>query len=358
MQIKVVSAEVTPTPIPDLVTPPEVAVPVDPPYIPPVVTAPVIRDPDTKLVSSVPPSLAMNLRPAIGNVLQCGLYIPELNQWFSTQATNGTNGTRSPYENTVISRMDSHGTLIDSMTLNNGGHGTSIGIELVNGAPYIYGTYQANVGYTSSTNDLVRFPYRPGTFDRKQVAGLTVMPKLDSGYDNVAFDWASGYMVVRNSSGRKDNYIRRKISEWKAGIDVKYGTISLQQSPPVLQGFCTMNDTLFRYVGSSNGEKLNPPDLTYVEQYSWNTSQRVDRANFTALGKTANGVYPGGTHEPEACTMYRELDGTATLTFSITLGVYPNHQWKVYKLSKIGLDVTTFSGEPGEANQNSPQAPS
>jgi hypothetical protein len=339
VQIRVVGNNATITPSPDPV------ITVDPPYVPPVVTPPIIRDLDTKPLSSVPTSLAANLRPGSRNVLQCALFVPELNQWFSTQATNGTNGSRTPFENTVISRMDSYGTLIDSMTLNNGGHGTSFGVEVVGNAPYIYGTYQANAGYTSPTNDLVSFPYKQGTFDRKQIAGLTVMPKLDSGYDNVAFDWYNDLMVVRNSGGTKDNYIRRKISEWKASIDKTYGKISLQQAPPVLQGFCTINDALFRYIGATNGEQLTPPDPTMIQQYDWLTGRRLDQVDYTALGKTANGIYPGGTHEPESCTMYRELDGTATLTFSVTLDVYPNHQWKVYKLAKIGGRV--YSTENG-----------
>jgi hypothetical protein len=352
MQIRVTGDNTTPTPVPDPVTS------VDPPVVVPPVAPPIVRDPNTKLLSSLSPSLAANLHPGIGNVLQCGLFVPELNQWITTQASNGTNGKRTPFETTVISRLSATGTLIDSMILNNGGHGTSIGVEVVNGVTYIYGTYQANAAYASATNDLVRFPYSAGTFDRSNVPNLTVMPKLDPGYDNVAFDWYNDLMVVRNSGGTKDNYIRRKISEWKAGINATYGTISLQQAPPVLQGFCTMNDTLFRYTGATNGELLTPPDLTYIEQYSWNTGKRVDRVEYTNLGKTSNGFYPGGTHEPESCTMYREPDGTATLAFSVTLDVYPNHQWKVYKLSKIGSVVYTFSGDAAEANENGVQAPS
>jgi hypothetical protein len=349
MQIKVTNDPNVAQPLPD-------PTPIDPVTLPPVVVPPVNADPVTKLLSSYSaPSLAVNLKPAIGNVLQCGIFIPELNQWFSSQATNGTNGTRSPYENTVISRMSASGALLDSMTLNNGGHGTSIGVEVVNGTTYIYGTYQANAGYTAATNDLVRFVYTPGTFDRSAVPGLTVMPKLDPGYDTIAFDWYNDWMVVRNSGGTKDNYIRRKISEWKAGTDVKYGMISLQQAPPTLQGFCTMNDCLFRYIGASNGEKLSPPDPTYVEQYSWANSQRIDRVNYTTLGRSATGTYPDGTHEPEACTMYRESDGTATLTFSVTLGLYPNHQWKMYKLSKIGAVVYAFAGDASDANENDTQ---
>jgi hypothetical protein len=283
--------------------------------------------------------LAVNLHPGSLNVLQSALFVPALNQWFSTQATSGTNGTRTPYETVVLSRMSSTGTLVNSMTLYDGGHGTSFGVEVINGTPYIYMTFQSNASGTAATNDLVRFPYTPGDYRRTEIPNLTVMPKLDPGYDTLAFDWDSDWMVVRNSGGTKDNYIRRKISDWKGGTDVKYGQINLQQGPPTLQGFCTINDSLFRYIGATNGEKVVPPDPTLVQQFDWNTGRRIDQVNYTSLGRTSVGTYPGNTHEPESCTMYREADGTATLAFGVTLDVYPKHQWKIYKLPKIGSDV-------------------
>jgi len=334
MQVKVTSV-IVPTPVPS------VSKPVDPTPKPPVITPPppATVNTGTKMLSSIQPVLAVDLKPASPNVLQCALFVPQLNQWFSTQATVGTNGARTPFENTVISRMTSTGALIDSMVLNNGGHGTSIGVEVVNGTIYIYGTFQANADSTQSANDVVRFVYTAGTFSRSFVPGLTIMPQLDPGYNTVSFDWDNDWVVVRNSGGVKDNYIRRKISDWKNGVNVKYGQINLQQGPPTLQGFCTMNDTLFRYIGATNGEQLYPADPTMIQQYSWTTGMRVDQKDYTALGKTSLGVYPDGIHEPESCTMYRESDGTATLTFSVTLGKSGNHTWKVYKLAKIGSDI-------------------
>lgn len=354
MQVKVLGAHTDPVPAPDVTVP--VAPPVTTSPGTPVVTPQPNTDVGSKMLSSTAPTNGPSLHPGIKNVMQCALFVTELNQWFTSQADNGTNGSRTPYENQVISRLNSAGTLIDSMTLNNGGHGTSIGVEVVNGVTYIYTTYQANANYDSSVNDLVRFPYAPGTFDRANISGLTVMPKLDAGYDNVQFDWFNDSMVVRNSSGTRDSYIRRRISEWKNGIDVIYGRINLQQAPPTLQGFCTMNDCLFRFIGAANGEKLTPKDLTYIEQYSWNSGQLLDKVDYTSLGKTSTGVYPGNTHEPESCTMYREADGTGTITFTITLDVYPNHQWKVYKLAKLGSVVTVYTGTADEANQNVTQS--
>lgn len=334
MQVKVVGQHTLPTPVPDVDTP------VDP-TPPPVSTPPPVNaDLGTKLLSSGKAVLAANLHPGIGNVLQWGSFIPAFNEWWSTQASIGTNGSRQPYENITISRMNSSGVLIDSMILHDAGHGTSIGVRSEGGVRTVYMTYARSATSTATVHDLVRFPYKAGEFDRSQIAGLKIMPKPQAGYNTLAFDWDNDLMVMRNSGGTKDNYFLRKISEWIAGVDAVYGSISLGMLPPTLQGFCTVNDTLFRYVGAANGEKLIPADPTIIEQYSWNTGKLVDKVDYTSLGQTSVGVYPGGTHEPEACTMYRETDGTATLTFSVTLGVYPTHTWKMYKLSKIGDPIS------------------
>lgn len=292
----------------------------------------------TRLVSTVLPRLLVTLNPATTAVFQAVVRVPETGEYFITQAASGTNGTTSPYESIVISRCDSSGNLLGSMKLNNAGHGTALGIEYSNGVSYVWTNFAQGVDMGSTpAHDLLRFPYASGTFNRTQITGATTMPKFDAGYNVYEFDWAADYMVVRNSSGTRDTYIRRKISEVRNGVNVKYGQLDLQQSPPTLQGFATLNNALFRYIGSTNGETANPPDPTAIQQFNWTNGVRVDQQFYPDLGKNANGQYIGGQREPESLSVYRDpTTGRASLLMGITTGLPSQHTWPVYILEDIG----------------------
>jgi len=74
-----------------------------------------------------------------------------------TQPTRDSAG--SGRETTVLSRLGSDGSLLDSMTLDQGGHGVSLAVDNDGrDDPIVYFCWQ----YSQNT-DLVRFRYRPGT---------------------------------------------------------------------------------------------------------------------------------------------------------------------------------------------------
>jgi hypothetical protein len=292
---------------------------------------------NTKLLSAVKPAFKVALHPQSPNVLQCAVLHPTSGQWYTTQADNGTNGTRDPYESVWLSRMSSTGVLQDYMKLDDAGHGTSFSIEVSGGVTYIWMTYKHSAAGSTTEQQLVRFSYAAGTYNRDTLPNKTVYPHLDSGYCVYSFDWASDYLVVRASGGTRDNYIRRRISEFKLGIDHKYGQINLQQGPPALQGFCTINGSLFRYIGTANGEILIPADPTMIQQYSWASGRRVDQVAYPDLGKSPNGTFPNNWHEPESCTMYRDpVTNKASVMFSVTVGTGTGRGYPVWTLKDIG----------------------
>lgn len=295
----------------------------------------------TKLLSATTPRFLVNLHPAHVTVLQNVVKSPDTGDFYITQVHTGTNGTSTPYESTQLSRCDASGNLLDSMLLNNAGHGTNFGLEYINGIMYIIITWNqpASLGQTP-TYDIVRFPYikgGSGAYDRTQIPGLTVQPKFESGYVVQSYDWASDSMIVRKASGGTAQYIWRKISELRDGTNHIYKTITLQETPPTLQGFCSINNTLFRYIGAANGESLTPKDPMMIQQFNLLTGARVDQVAYPNLGKNSAGQFLGGLREPEGMSIYRDPNTRlASLIFGLTLDQPGKHTWPVYIIDNIG----------------------
>lgn len=296
----------------------------------------------TKFLSALQPEFLVNLNLATSAVLQCCIKSPDTGEFYSSQTGSGTNGTDKPYQTFTVSRCDGSGVLLDSMTLQNAGHGTSFALEYSGGKMYLWVSYAQPADMSASpTYDLLRIPYRAGSYSRATLVGALIMPKLDPGYSLVAFDYAADWAVVRTSSGRNETYVRRKISELRNGIDTKYGApIHTVQAPPSLQGFALINNAFFRYTGTANGNTISPPDPLTIEEYSWVTGKLVDKVTYPTLGTDAFGQYPGGFYEPESCTSYRDPStGTASLIFGITMNAFPQHTWPLYIIRDIGDKV-------------------
>jgi hypothetical protein len=106
---------------------------------------------------------------ATGNVLQSVERKVTTGHVFATQKTDESNGI----ETTVITRLNLSGTKLDTMILRYAGHGTAIDVELINGAEYIWLNWRRTSASAGDTYDIVRFPYRPGTYStRGAVPGM------------------------------------------------------------------------------------------------------------------------------------------------------------------------------------------
>jgi hypothetical protein len=130
---------------------------------------------------------------------------------------------------------------------------------------------------------------------------------------------------------------RRRLTDVMSGLDQPVGQLTLPVNPPTMQGFATVNDTLFRWVGVTNGGSgaLVAGDPIGMEQYDWNTGSPIVTASFPTLGQE-NGAWRGGSYEPEGCSVYRLPDGTASLIVGVNTGAGAERQWLVYEFAGIG----------------------
>ena len=282
---------------------------------------------------------------AIPGVMQDVVLVPAAGVYFVTQKLSGSNGSEQPYESTVVNRVRAaDGVLVDSMVLVDGGHGLGFEAEPDGDTIWIWMTWHGASGDSDGREqDFVRLRYTPGTWTRGQAnqqLGLALVAFQDRTPEAVYhFDWARDLAVERHfnwpqaQSAATETFVRRRISDVRAGVDDRLDEILLRASPPSTQGFATVDDTLFRWLGSggSNGVP-NPADPITLEQYSWATGQLV-----------ATGSYPGiwqpwddGVCEPQGLSVYREADGTASLLLGVTTGVSGNHRHQLSKIASIG----------------------
>lgn len=318
-----------------------------------VVANPYDQDTGTQLISALTPDFMLNLNLAVDAPVQCVVYEPVSQQYFTSQAVYGTNASSTPYQTTVISRCDAAGTLLDSMTLLNAGSGFSFGVQNVSGTIVIWLTFAQGVDLSlTPAYDFLKFNYVTGTFDRTQLTNLTVLSKFDAGDVTEQFDWASDTVVFRQAGDTVDTYIRRNISDIQNGVNRAPVVLVLQQNPPTVQGFTSVNDTLFRFLGAVNGEQIKPVDPTIIQQYSLKAFNRLDQQAYPDLGRTANGTFPDNRHEPHSLTMYRDpVTGYASLIFCVTLGTAGDRTYPLWRIPNIGTPYvkTVTAGLVGSA---------
>lgn len=280
------------------------------------------------------------LSPALSgggtSVMQGGAQAGPVGDFYFWHAVPGSNGSSTPYETLVIDRVNTSGVLVSSMTLVDAGHGTSLGIEL-NTAGEVWVWLHWLAAGDGQANDLMGVKYVGGaTYTRAQAkaAGAAVFPHswtdVGGAVPVTSYDWAKDYAVMHLGStvpGMRA-YVRRKISELRTGVGTEYGRILVPEGPPTLQGFTTLDDGFYRYLG-----KVNEPagDTAMVEVWSWLTGRLVTAWSTSALGRNGDGSYPGGRHEPEGVQVYRDGSGTPYLDLGVLLNASPNYAPRLYR---------------------------
>lgn len=304
-------------------------------------SAPVTTTPSLPLADPVP--FATIERLALGVVMQDFSYLPDTREFFVTQSTNGANGSALPYESVVISRVDSSGDTMASMTLVDGGHGLGIEAESQPDAPYIWLTWHgksADSGWRE--NDFVRLRFTPGTWTRGQALqqlDLAVLPVRDEPEAVYHFDWKNDWAVERHYdfNGVTESYKRRRISDIRAGVNVpddQLDLLVLAVNPPTTQGFATIDDTFYRWLGKyTTGGAMDPGDPITLQRWEWGTERLIAEQTFPNLSKAASG-WPDGRFEPEGMSVFREVDGAATLLVGDATGSGA-HQYHVSAFARI-----------------------
>lgn len=299
-----------------------------------------------------------------GQTMQDFIFLPAQNMYIMSQVTPGTGAVGhdgNVYESTLLTRVNaSTGRAIDSMTLVNAGHGFGFeGVYDSAGNLLIWlcwhGRSDASHG---RENDYVRVAWAPGTFTRAEIIaspGYKLMALQDP-EATYHFDWATNTAVERHynfdSKPRTETYKRRKISDVNKGVNTLHGVLTLpvdrkvthpnpSTHSPTTQGFGTINNTFFRWLGyptdHNTSDSNNPITL---EQYSWITKKLISRKTYPSLGKQ-DGSWLDGHREPEGLAIYREVDGTASLLVGLTTGHTKTsggsgHQFSTFRFANIG----------------------
>ena len=273
-------------------------------------------------------------------VMQDFSYLPGTSTWFVTQRTTGS---APPYETVIVNRVDSSGTVQDAMTLLDGGHGLGIEADAQADGTYIWLTWQGKSPDSGwRENDFVRLRYTPGVWTRGQAAqqlALEILPVKDEPEAQYRFDWKNDSAVERHYdwNGRTETYKRRRISDIRAGVllpDDRIPVLPLPVNLPTTQGFATIDDTFYRWLGTSTvDDAIDPADPIALQRFSWTTGELLSEQRFATLSRTGAG-WPGGKLEPEGMCMFREPDGTATLLVGDTTGT-PEHEYHVSAFGSI-----------------------
>lgn len=253
---------------------------------------------------------------ATGNVLQSVERKVTTGHVFATQKTDESNGV----ETTVITRLNLSGTKLDSMTLRYAGHGTSIDVELINGVEYIWLTWKRTSASAADTNDIVRFPYKPGTYStRGAVPGLQVKIPGNGSYRLVSFNWDDNFAVVAKNSTNGNRLYRRYLAS-----NLKNGTLGTQSgvtitindvsAPPTMQGFTTWKGYFFHYRGVG-GTSNDSGDPQQIRKYSWSTGSLLQTIDVWPV----NQPHLDGYAEPEGMSI-----SGSTLIFGQTNGAAGN----------------------------------
>lgn len=267
-------------------------------------------------------------------VMQCAARLPATGEYYVAQST-GTNA--AGYETNTISRLTADGTLLDSMTLDGGGHGHTIAVRTVGANVEIFGwTWDEPLtGGRASGDQLVKFNYAAGTTLTKADAGgkITILPMFDSTgtqYVLTACDWANDRAAfhVGHGDGTVDFYLR-SIAEFEAGVDNVLGHVGPLSTATQYQGHTTLEGKLYRYLGTGTATNHS------IECYDFTTGALVSTVDTNNLGKVA-GVWPGGSCEPEGITAYTDpVSGHSSLIVGMSVGDVVASRSRLYEFSQL-----------------------
>lgn len=268
---------------------------------------------------TAPPAGGVQLHPAQPSTLQGFVHVPETDEWFTTQTAVGTSALTDAVGlavgDIVISRLAADGSLLDSMTLPDAGHGMGLVVRVEGGARVVTSCWYApDAG--GRWYDLVRLPYAPGTAAR--AGATTIVPgngfPLDPSYD------ASGDAVtLRHQGGGGPEFTRHRWADFAAGdLSTPTGAIATPDSPPTHQGFCSAGDRFFFYTGAASDSGGDPALIT---EYDWGTGQVVGPPlDASGNSRLPDGSYPGGRMEPEGAAIVVDGAGAASLLVGVSTG--------------------------------------
>jgi hypothetical protein len=292
------------------------------------VSDPILADTQAAMTGGIVPATATtvyNLTGAIGarigqlatpdvTAIQ-GLYVDEAATTWATQTTAATEGTAT--ETTLLARFRADGSLIDYMTLTDGGHGIAFAVDANGRTPMVYFAWQ----YGNS--DLVRFPYiGGGTIAETDASVETVWPGPVGWW---ALNPAADRFAIRDEAvdGSATVHLRRW-TDVLAGIDEEVGSVVLPASvrgTHTFQGIACDDTHLLELTGMPNG------DPATITAYRWTDGGIAEQRDLTVFTDS----YSSG--EPEGISFSQATGAAPALIVGIAAGDRTTRQQHVYRFA-------------------------
>lgn len=277
-------------------------------------------------ISALTPSFYTNLNTASGNVLQC--LVVTAKYMFTTQVYESFEGKSESY---IVSRLDLRGKLIDSMKIKYGGHGTSIGIEVIGERYYIWSNYDMTTSTGEKTNSTIaRFEYTP---DKILEWGDPIIEEYNA-FDNYAIptiDQDNDKIAFRIHEGNRQKIALYKLSEFKAKNYNEIYSFIIPEDLTYMQGMCIDNLDFYWRTGDTNSVKYQD-EITMFDMTTGNIKKRIT----CTFGNGELGGFEDDFREPEGVFMYKnKLSNKKTLFAPVVTGSGGKRNIKVYIYSEL-----------------------
>ena len=267
-------------------------------------------------ISNIEPSFFAKLNLREATVLQSMVVDIETDILYASQAAEGNDYT--------ITRMSKSGSFIDYMNIPLGGHGTTFGIQKLNGSVYIWSNRHKVDGNGNTIGyDLIRFKYVPNT----ALTSFTTYNKFTSEYVTPAIDQHNKYIALRATKSDGSMYVvLRTLSDVQNGVDNVLGRVDIPADLSYLQGFTIDGYDLYWYTGDTNSVEY-PNEITLFDMRTGQIKKRMT----VDFGIGPNGKYEDDFREPESVFLYRDpKTGNKSLFAGVVTGGQGKRIHKIY----------------------------
>lgn len=261
-------------------------------------------------------------------------------QWFGIDHKTGNiyatqvDGRNSDnIERFRLTRMSSSGFYLDSMLIEKGGHGTTVGMEWENGQLYFWSHWSEVDSNKKEHRHLVRFPYKPNT---TLSGGVQVYSKFTDLYVTPTIDYVNNFILFRvtlNDGSQKLEL--RKLSDVKNGINKVLHSMTIPHDDVnTMQGVASDGYDIYWYNGSSADH-----NNSWIIRYDIRTGKEISRLQCT-FGKGVDGKYKDNFREPEGVFMYVDPKTKKKSLFAgVVVGEITKRVSKIYGFHQRGSDV-------------------
>lgn len=284
-------------------------------------------------------------------VNQC-LVIDEVNEQIFVSQANTFGG--DPQESFVITRTSLGGKKLDSMIVRYGGHGTSFGIEVVNGQVFIWSNIQqVNANGDVVTRFLCRYPYIPnGEVNINHVSVLKYIEFPDLNKFMTPFsDNKNGILAIRHThrlgGGNNITFVTtHRFTDLKSHNYTPLKTYNFTEimNNSVLQGLALDGDDFYVTFGQ------HAEDF-HLFQINLNNGEIVGELK-RPVGLNHKGAWDSDFGEPEGLFLYTDPETNHRTLFTVVVqDATGRRRQKLYAFS-WNAGVQKFLGLHGERTQN------